>query len=514
MYVPISLALVFVGAMTAAMFMRRSPRHEDWIATVLAIGVVLYYAKFLGRADPGHLVQFLAFATPFLVYVVYRIVDSAQSWLAGRQWQSRPSMAFGSYALCGALAISVIVPSTGDLIDATQHAPAHFLPHVQAPPTVPRVGYALPGIVSAAQFTDLGKLVARLGGSHPRVWDFSNAPADVYFFAQLSLLTRYDNVSIAIEQATQQDVIKELEKARPDIVVYNSQAGLTGWDGLPNMVRHYDVSAWILRNYHPAVAYSGFLLYTRNSRQLPASALAAVELAAPIAVSNLYTDFVGPCDWGFVPNFFALHPGAGAKSRPVTLQGAGRHVVIAGRLSQGADPSSSPVEAFLTQDGVRVGSARIAPNLSLFFSGPGFGFEIDAAIASDKPLGDLATWVRTGDGVIHRLPSPGQHPLPTVGTIESQRAVWEDRFIVPTDANSFHWLELTRSSGAPVSPDDFALSLINDEAHGIYFSTRSDAPRPYVVRLDNCSQWRAMPGVTATFIHSQPQSDLTVRLRG
>ena len=275
MYLPISLALLSLAAMATAMFTRRRPRLEDWIASVLAAGVVLYYAKFLGRADDGHLLQYLSFTTPFLVYVVYRVVESAGSWLASRHWRSPLSTAFGTYAVAGVLVIGVVAPSAGNIVDAAQNAPTNFRATAQSAPTLARVGYVIPAVGGSSgagsqplisnEFTDLRKLIGVLGGPRPRVWDFSNAPAEIYFFAQFKLLTRYDNVSIAIERATQQDVVSELKKANPDVIVYNSLTGLTLWDGLPNMVRHYDVSAWILRNYRPAVDYAGFVLFTRKS---------------------------------------------------------------------------------------------------------------------------------------------------------------------------------------------------------------------------------------------------------
>jgi hypothetical protein len=326
-------------------------------------------------------------------------------------------------------------------------------------------------------------------------------------------LTRYDNISIAIERATQQDVISELKKARPDVVIYNSLTGLTAWDGLPNMVRHYEVSAWILRNYHPVVDYAGYLLFARNSGRHAPAALTADTLSGATARSSLYADSVFPCDWGYVPNFFAQHPAKGARSRRLALESAGRHVVIVGRASQGRNLASEPIEVFLTQDGVRIGTGQISQHLGVFYSGVGFGFEIDAPIATGRPVGNLAVWVRSGDGVVRQVPNPGQKPDPAAGTIDNQRTVWEDRLTVPTEADGFHWLELTNRSGSAIAPDDFALSLVDDEMHGIYFSTRSKAPRPYVVRLDNCSQWKAMPGATVAFIHTQPQSELTVQLR-
>ncbi len=512
-FLPISLALLYLAAMATAMFTRHRPRIEDWIASVLAIGVILYYAKFLGRADEGHLLQFLSFTTPFLIYVVYRVVDSAGSWLADRHWRSRGWAAFGTYAVVGALVLGVLVPSAGDLVDAAQHAPTSFHATALSVPTVPRVGYSIPGVVTHNEFTDLRKVIEVLGGPRPRVWDFSNSPANFYFFAQFKLLTRYDNISIAIERATQQDVVSELKKANPDVIVYNSLSGLTVWDGLPNMVRHYDVSAWILRNYRPAVDYAGFVLFTRKSTSVPSTALSSLELSTPIDFSNLYTDAVAPCDWGYVPNFLAQHPARGSAPQAVALEGLGRHVIVEGRLSQPVDPGSAAVEVYLTAGGVRIATGRISQNVSAFVSGEGVGFEFDVPVISGQPLSALSTWVRTANGAIKRLPRPGERPNPALGSIDNQGTVWEDRLNVPTGAASLHWLELTSASGSAIPPDQFSLSLVNDHAHGIYFSTRADAPRPFAVRLDNCTQWAAMPGAPAILVHSHRQAGLKLQFR-
>jgi hypothetical protein len=511
-FLPISLALLYLAAMAVAMFTRQRPRIEDWIASVLAISVILYYAKFLGRADEGHLLQFLAFTTPFLVYVLYRLVDGAGSWLADRHWRSPVLGAFATYATVGALVIGVLVSSAGDLVDAAQNAPTDFHAMASSLPIVPRLGYSVPNVVTPSTFTDLRKVIGVLGGPNARVWDFSNSPADIYFFAGYKLLTRYDNISIAIERASQQDVVSELKKANPDVIVYNSLTGLTEWDGLHNMVRHYDVSAWILRNYRPAVDYGGFVLFTRKSIPVPLASLARLQLPAPIDLSNLYTDTVAPCDWGYVPNFLAQHPARGSASHAVALQGLGRHVIVEGRLTEAADPGSRPVEVYLTEGGTRIATGRISKNISAFVSGEGFGFEIDTPV-SGQPLGALATWVRTANGAIQRVPSWNGFLGQVIGSIENQSTVWEDRLNVPTSAASLHWLELTTASGSAVPPDAFALSLVNDHAHGIYFATRANAPRPFAVRLDNCSQWAAMAGAPAILVHTSRQAGLKLRFR-
>jgi hypothetical protein len=461
----------------------------------------------------------LAFATPFIVYVVYRVVDSARVWFADRHWGSPLTAAFGTYAVVGSLVIALLVPSVGDLVGAAQNAPAHFRAKAQSAPTVPQVGYSVPGVVAPNEFADLRTLVGVLGGRRARVWDFSNSPADIYFFAQFKLLTRYYHVSPAIEPATQQDVVRELKRANPDVIVYNSTTGLTDWDGLPNMVRHYDVSAWILRNYRPAVSYAGFLLYVRKSTRVSSASLSSLRLSTPIDLSNLsnlstlYTDSVGPCDWGYAPNFFAQHPARDSAAQLVALHELGQHVITDGRIAPTMSLGSPPVEVFMTEDGVRIGTGYLAPNLSAFVSGVGFGFEIDARTIQNRPVGKLVTWVQTANGEVGPVPGPGQRPVPDIGTIERQATVWEDQLNLPASADTFHWLELKTASGSPIRPDSFALSLVNEQTHGILFSTRTGAPRPFIVRLDNCSQWAALPGSTAILTHTQKEARLELRLR-
>jgi hypothetical protein len=514
MYVPITLGILYLGAMAWALLKRSHPTTRDWVGGVLAIGVVLYYSKFLGRAEGGHLAQYLAFTTPFLVYVVYRVLDQAQSWLSGRDWRSKFSWTLGSYALTTALIVGILIPSGADLIEAAKRAPGHFRPTVQAPATISRVGYALPGVVDPQQLADVRKVITAVGGARPRVWDFSNSPADLYFFQQLQLLTRYDNVSIAIEASTQRDVINELRKARPDLIVYNSVGGLTAWDGLPNMVRHYDVSAWILRNYHPLLAVRGILLFERNSAGRPPQApLTALKLSTPISVANLYTDFAGACDWGYVPNFFSQHPKSAGSSQGVALQATGKHVILSGYLAAGTNVGPRPVEVFATDHAGVQTLGRVATNLLLLPGTPGYYFEVDAPLTSGQPPADVSVSVRTAGGMILGVPDASVRLDPAVGNIEARRTVWEDQLTVPPGLDHFHWLELSSRSNSTVPPDHFALSLVNQQTQGILFSARSEAPRPFDVRLDNCSQWRAMPGEIAVLSHTRPQPGLSLQFR-
>ena len=70
---------------------------------------------------------------------------------------------------------------------------------------------------------------------------------------------------MAIRQRTQSDLIGELERRRPKLVVYASSTfGLPSWDGIGNPVRHYDVSQYLLDHYRPLLLSHGYLLMARN----------------------------------------------------------------------------------------------------------------------------------------------------------------------------------------------------------------------------------------------------------
>src|SRR5207302_144912 len=94
------------------------------------------------------------------------------------------------------------------------------------------------------------------------VFDFSNDPGLYYYLLGRGPRTKYYHVSMAIPEAAQDDLIAELRSNRPKLVVFtDDRYGLPGWDGIPNMVRHYDVSQYILDNYRPLVSIRGQVLY-------------------------------------------------------------------------------------------------------------------------------------------------------------------------------------------------------------------------------------------------------------
>src|SRR5262249_25828606 len=120
--------------------------------------------------------------------------------------------------------------------------------------------------------------------------------------------TKYFNVSLAISESAQQDLISELKRDRPKLVVFSSDRyGLSRWDGIPNMVRHYDVSQYILDNYRPLLSIRGEILYADSSAEISPALVQRLHLEEAPITDDL--PFRGsPCAWGTAPNFLTVSP--------------------------------------------------------------------------------------------------------------------------------------------------------------------------------------------------------------
>jgi hypothetical protein len=207
------------------------------------------------------------------------------------------------------------VTAASSLIDQIGNTRANFLPVVEQPPSDYHIGYVYPPVDPGLQMQDLSRVVA-LGGSDATVFDFSNTPAAFYFLLDERSPTRYYHVSTAIRAESQDDLIDELEAARPDFVVFdNSYSGFGSWDGIANAVRHYRVSAYVLAHYEPLLGIDGYTILQRNDLGLDP---AAVDLrpfdnraSAPLPVG------IRECDWGRVPEFLNDRPGDGAPARQI-----------------------------------------------------------------------------------------------------------------------------------------------------------------------------------------------------
>ncbi len=270
---------------------------QDWVMLAAGGLTLLYYNKFLSRADAGHLLQSFFVGVPLLFYAVYRGVTFAEAALAriasSRGWPGWPAR----HTLTAPLLVALLLFSPVALPDVARAVPGKFAPTAPREPVISRIGFDRPAENDAEAIRDLGQAVRSLVGPDAAVFDFSNAPGLFHYLLDLPASTRYYHVSLAIRQRTQTDLLRLLERRLPELVVLTSDGAgrsLPSWDGIPNQVRHYDVSEFLLDHYVPVLDSHGFVLMTRR------------DLGRD-AVPELYFH-VDPCDWGYVPSFFSPRP--------------------------------------------------------------------------------------------------------------------------------------------------------------------------------------------------------------
>ena len=307
------VAVLVVYAFVVIRVRRRRPfAYQDWLMVAMGLFTMLYFAKFLSRADPHHLGQSFAAAVPLLFYLVYRGVTYGEALLAthahglGLVWLPR------RHTLTVPLLIVLLATAPEPLYDVIDAAPRHFSAQAARKPEVAGIGYARYGENDTAVLASLDEALESLVEPGDTVFDFSNTPGVVHYLLGLPPSTRYYHVSFAIRERSQSDLVRELRSSPAGAVVLASErmfGNLPAWDGVTNQVRHYDVSEHLLDDYVPVQAVKGFVL------MVPRASGRAGERALYFRSDS--------CDWGFVPNFLAETPAANARSVRLRMERSG-----------------------------------------------------------------------------------------------------------------------------------------------------------------------------------------------
>jgi hypothetical protein len=322
---PVVLVLLAIWYFAARAPAARTIPVDDWVIGATAVFVGLYYVKFISRTD--HVYQPFEIAIPVLFYAIYRVVSAAEAWLASRRLSGLPPR----HTVTLPLLVVLLIGAPTSLLTLTRGVPSHLATFAPSEPPVARVGYVLnreplfrsifpapAKSVGPSLVHDLSAIMRAYVPPGERIFDFSNNPGLFWYVLRLDPATRYYHVSMAIRQATQHDLIRELRKEQPKIAVFSSDwLGLPLWDGIANEVRHYDVSRYLLDHYHPLLHSHGFLVFARNGARTPPVSDVTSKLEEPAQTSDLYFRTF-PCDWGYTPDFLTIHPQS--ESGAVTLQ--------------------------------------------------------------------------------------------------------------------------------------------------------------------------------------------------
>jgi hypothetical protein len=505
---PVVLVILAIWFFATALRARRRPAIDDWVMGALAITVLLYYPKFLARADV-HVYESWAVTVPLLFYAVYRVVTLVENRLARSAIRVGHLSVSLRYSATAVALLVVAFASPRTIFEAADDVPGRLSATAHLEPFSPRLGYMNPLATDLTIFSDLRRALDTYLGPRDRLFDFSNNPMLFFYLLDRRPSTRYFHVSMAIRKHTQADLIKELERRPPKLVVFSSspEFGLPSWDGISNQVRHYDVSQYILDHYRPVLDSQTFVLMARN------------DLARPVAsrtTDQLYFANL-PCDWGYAPNFLATRPdpeemreAVAIPFRPTqgvaTATGWGVDRAAAAPAQEVVAALGSRVVARTTPSGDRADIAGRLKDQRYVRSG------FTMIIPGSAPLERLRFFVLTRSGEARELrygPSSGLAPTApepkhvtsagrrfrvmsgeTYGQIESaapERHTYSLE-LPPQASRRFSWLEIRTGS----SFLDNTLGVTDERGEWIRtiaFNTLDRGQRSVWVQVAACSQW-------------------------
>ena len=528
---PLVALLISFAYVVARLRLRRVFATEDWVMAAVALFLIPYYLKFLSYMDSPHLDQVFGIALPLLLYITYRLVVFAEQWIRGRWARNRSLQALHPVSLVIAVTVAVIV--WGKVDDRIGNAEARFRPAVAAPSVYPKVGYSSAPF-DPVMYRDLKRVVDAYLDPSDRIFDFTNAPTLYYYLLDREPATRYIVVLVAHSEKLQDDLVDELRKSPPKLVVFDSgTTGLTNWDGIPNMVRHYAVSRWILDHYRPLLTTHTTSFYVR--RDMPSAAQVGLHLTEKPNTRGV--PFSGqPCTWGYAPNFLSSPPLPSASARGV---GARAHPApdSVDVIGWAGDPEAKqPAREMIATAGgeivgrVKPGLAR--PDLVAYGLPEGFrmaGFEVHVPVQRGERLRVFAV---SRSGRLSEIAEKGAKPAHGTVTIGGRtrrlapNAVWgqlnstvhERVMRIDRPAGSrwsqYHWLELDAGPGGFRKGTFSVYDRQSRPRTGreISFQTLDSSPRRYIVPVGSCPQWHGYRGRRLSLAVTSRQDVAAVRL--
>lgn len=315
--VPPATILISFWYVAARLWRRTRFEPADWVMGAVAIFVFFYYEKFLSRAD-SHVYQPYTMAVPLLLYIVYRVVRAVEKWLQER----RVGGILARYVTrnpVGLVLLAVFVLNIPGLTARMMQLPHQYQATVSQPAWQPSLGYATPDGLDRGLYADLNQVLSAYVRPGDQIFDFANEPGIYYYLFNYWPSTRYYIVNLQMARDAQADLLVGLRQTRPKLVVFNDTLlGVPAMDGIPNMVRHYDISQYILDNYRPLAMVDGQMLFVDKNVSVPPPSSLGLRLTQPLVTDNLLFR-AQQCDWGYEPNFFSVTPSESGNRAPLTL---------------------------------------------------------------------------------------------------------------------------------------------------------------------------------------------------
>src|ERR1051325_1776569 len=254
---PLTIAVAFVYFIQR--WLRKKADQLDYALLVLAVFAAITQRTALGRAEFRHQ-YFAAFLIgPILILLAVLMIRTIREiWRGGGE---------GTRAFLAALA-AVVVPLVGivfwipDLINARLNDLITYTTRMQQ---LSRDAHAEEVMWRIHDVTEELKALTPHGEA---MFDFSNQPA-FYFFADRPNPTRFYQVPILSPPEFQAEALRDLERAKPKVILRRSPELYDQFDGVPNDLRAQAVAAYIRDTYQFHRSIRGVELWTRRAGARP-----------------------------------------------------------------------------------------------------------------------------------------------------------------------------------------------------------------------------------------------------
>jgi hypothetical protein len=250
---PVVLGIALIVLITR--FLRRSMTGLDQLLIALTMCGIVSQRSALGRADFPHQ-YFSAFLIgPILVILLMLMGRRLRAFWTAGPGERAFAVLFGG-VLAPILFVSLWVP---DLYNARIDDMTRY-----------RVRVAGGGKLDPVYLEVLDRVqviesaVGQITAPADPIFDFSNQPA-LYFFANRPNPTRFYQIPIVSPLSHQREVILDLERSKPKLVLRKSPADFDNFDGIPNELRAAALAAYLDERYRYSTSVRGVELWERTA---------------------------------------------------------------------------------------------------------------------------------------------------------------------------------------------------------------------------------------------------------
>jgi hypothetical protein len=276
-YAPIMLTLAGAFLAFRAMGSGFWQSRTAPVLLLLTLTGVTFFRTTLGRTDWWHIQSGFMFALLLGLFVVDRLLATAWDRLTARRVTITRRLLVIPWLTAGLVAGAGVYT----FVDQFKPLPAFeawWERFSQWPPattatreTVPRAGLTAIPPNETAQINRVVSYIRDHSAPEERVYDFSSQ-AGLLFFAERRSVSRYFQTCYACLPSMQQEVVADLDRLRPRLVIYSAGTSFDAIDRVPATARHPLIASYLKDHYAHATNAGRVVIWQRRPETIPSNA--------------------------------------------------------------------------------------------------------------------------------------------------------------------------------------------------------------------------------------------------